>query len=115
MRQPTPPVTKEDVARVVRRDFPREDYGLVMSILAEYGDRESYRVMLAALKMSDGKLDELKRQIELARCDYRDVIAPAEYPGYSRQWSRVSQMSQPKIRKIIEQDWKQYQTWLYKE
>ncbi|MCJ7538306.1 MAG: hypothetical protein MUO88_01450 [Desulfobacterales bacterium] len=115
MSQPTPNVTKEDVARVVRRDFSEEHFDEVMSALAEYGDRESYRVMLAALKMADGNLDELRRQIELAKCDYRDVIAPAEYPGYTKEWSRINKMSEIEKQWVVDQDWKEYETWLYRD
>ncbi len=49
MSQPIPNVTQEDVAKTVRRDFSEEHFDEVMATLFECDDRESYRVMLAAL------------------------------------------------------------------
>ena len=58
-----------------------------LAILDEYqSDGASpTRVQLAVLKLAAGRLDELRREIETARRDYRDVLAPAEYPRYSRE------------------------------
>jgi hypothetical protein len=49
-----------------------------------YGEREPVRVQLAMLKNSDGDLDRLLAQAELAEIDYRDVLAMAEYPREMR-------------------------------
>jgi hypothetical protein len=37
-------------------------------------------VRLAALKCADGDLAKLKRELEEARLDYRNVLIGAEYP-----------------------------------
>ena len=114
-KQPTPTVTRVDVERVVRRDFPPDQFDSVMSILAEYGSetwhRELHRVQLAVLKLADGKVDALRPEIETAKRDYRDVLANAEYPAYT---FRVSQLPAEEQRKIIDADWSQYETWLKK-
>lgn len=88
--QPIPAVTQSDVGRIVRRDFPPEQYGPVMNLLDEYGNeqwqRERPRVQFAALKLAGGDLKKLRYVIDSAKCDYRDVLSGAEYPGYSRKF-----------------------------
>lgn len=116
MEQPTPTVTRADVERVVRRDFPPGQFDSVMSVLAEYGSetwhRELPRVQLAVLKLAAGRLDALRREIETAKRDYRDVLAYAEYPTYMKKTFRMSQLPAEEQRRIIEEDWSQYETWL---
>ena len=116
MEQPTPTVTRADVERVVRRDFSPDQFDSVMSVLDEYGNetrhRELPRVQLAVLKLAAGSLDGLRREIGTAKCDYRDVLANAEYPGYMKKTFRISRLPVEEQRKIIDEDWKQYETWL---
>ncbi len=85
--QPTPNVTRADVERVLRRDFPPERVAEVLAMLDEYGPddwhREPERVRLAVLKLAAGNLERLRYELEGAKRDYRDVLSPAEYPGYT--------------------------------
>jgi hypothetical protein len=88
-----------------------------MSVLREYGDekweRERSRVQLAALKLAGGNLDELERQTCAAKRDYRDVLAAAEYPEYTRRGMfHVPRMSLREQQRIIDSDWQQYDVWL---
>ncbi len=77
MEQPVPSVTQADVVRIARRDFgDRSDAAL--ELLDSYIGNEQARVRLAVLKLSEGHLDELKRMVEAARLDYRDVLMWAE-------------------------------------
>jgi hypothetical protein len=41
------------------------------------------RVHRAILKLTDGSFENLKRWVEVALSDYRDVLGPAEAPGAS--------------------------------
>jgi len=111
--QPHPNVTRADVGRGVRRDFPSDQIGKVMAMLGEYGTEswhsEPDRVRLAALKLAAGSLERLRYEIEGAKCDYRDVVGPAEVPGYCRRGSRVKGLSPGEKQRIIDADWKQYQ------
>lgn len=116
MTQPTPRVTREDVERIVSRDFPTDAAGEVFAILDEYGaeewEREVDRVRLAALKLAAGSIDRLRSAIETARGDYRDVLQVAEYPEYSRFVRPSQELSPNEIERIQEADWKQYRDWL---
>jgi hypothetical protein len=56
--------------------------------LINYSDKESSRVHLAILKLSEGDPEKLLDYIEAARIDYRDVLAWAEYPEQLRSGAR---------------------------
>lgn len=118
-KQPTPEVTRSDVERIVRRDFLPEQFNTVMSLLDEYGPEawqcERARVRLAALKLADGDLQKLRHQIASAKCDYRDVLSGAEYPGYSGKCTGLRQPSPEERERIIGSDWQQYEAWLKRE
>lgn len=114
--QPTPTVTGADVERIVRRDFPADRAAEVLATLEEYGtetwQRETHRVRLAALKLAAGDLKRLRYEIEGAKRDYRDVLAPAEYPGYTKRMFRIGKLAPDEQQRIIDADWRQYQDWL---
>ena len=114
--QPTPSVTHADVERVVRRDFPAGERAEVTKLLERYGTeswhRETDRVRLATLKLASGNIERLRREIEGAQVDYRDVLAAAEYPEYSKRVRGLSKLAADEIREIVATDWKQYQDWL---
>jgi hypothetical protein len=73
------------VERLARREFPSAELADVLAVLDRYGtqphEKEIPRVQLALLKLSDGRMDVLLCDIELAKTDYRDVLAAAEYPA----------------------------------
>jgi hypothetical protein len=81
VHQPVPKVSPHDVERIVRRDFSEEQFETVMGILNEYATGSvdgSPRVQLAVLKLADGNLEALRRSINTANRDYRDVLVAAE-------------------------------------
>src|SRR5262245_19325929 len=102
--QPTPTVSRADVERVVRRDFGPELLPQVLSILDEYVELERERVQVAVLKLANGNLDDLRRYIESAKCDWRDVLGPAEYPLYTRKMFRIDRLPEQERQKIIDSD-----------
>jgi hypothetical protein len=114
--QPVPTVTGADVERVVRRDFPEDRTVEVLAMLDEYGteewQREPFRVRLAVLKLAAGDIRRLRYEIEGAKHDYRDVLGPAEYPGYTRRMFRIDKLTEDEQQRIIDADWRQYQEWL---
>jgi hypothetical protein len=117
--QPVPRVTEADVERVVRRDFPSGDHGGVLDVLHQYGtepwQREESRVRLAALKLADGDAEQLRRHIEVAKRDYRDVLAAAEYPGYMRDIPPAEDVPAEEKQRVIDRDRAQYEAWLRRE
>src|SRR5271170_6538774 len=105
LRQPIPEVTRDDVKRIVLRDFPNAQFEEVMAIVAVYTSRwelGTIRVQLAALKLADGHMDSLRRYIDAAQSDYRDVLVPAEYPKYWRATSRGRGLSKHARHQLFE-------------
>jgi hypothetical protein len=119
MKQPVPEISEADVNRIVRRDFPFEQFDTVMSVLNEYGtedwQRGVNRVRLAVLKLADGDMQALRREIDAAIRDYRDVVAYAEYPEYMQKVSPTTDLSEEDREIIMREDWTQYQAWLKSE
>ena len=72
--------------RKLQRLFPSdEDRVRVRAILAELiAGVEGERVALAVLKLAGSDLGELRRCVDAARTDYRDILAWAEYPRQMR-------------------------------
>jgi hypothetical protein len=116
--QPVPHVSAADIERVVYRDFPRAQVDDVLAILAEYGTeiwhKEKERVRLAALKLAGGDLGKLRTAIDRAKLDYRDVLAPAEYPRFMQQGLRFRRLRSRDRELIYTDDWQQYERWLKK-
>ena len=116
--QPIPQVTPDDVERVVCRDFTADEYAAVTAMLGEYGTekwhREPTRVQLAALKVANGSVQKLRACIDSAKRDYRDALAAAEYPAYCKIGFRVRELPEKERRRIIDEDWRQYEEWLKK-
>jgi hypothetical protein len=111
VRQQVPKVTRKHVERIVRRDFPAEQFSSVFSILDEYeSDSESgrARVQLAILKLADRQMDALRERVKEAKSDYRDVIASAEYP--SSRWDTFKLAAEEK-KQIYSKDWQAYLAW----
>jgi len=73
--------------------------------------RERDRVQLAVLKLSNKNFDDLRRYANWATTDYRDVLGPAEYPGYTKKMFRIDKLPEAERQRIIDADWKQYQEW----
>lgn len=71
------------------------------------------RNRLAVLKVAAGSLDELRKQIEEAKIDWRDVINAAEYPeAISIGLVAYQNLDQETREKVDRRDRKQYLEWL---
>ena len=112
-----PQVGREDVLRILQRDFDANKQASIMTRLDEYGKqnwhREPHRVHLAVLKLSAGDSGRIPEFVKLACRDFRDVIAPAEYPQFfDAVIVGVGQKTSDEIRELKERDWQQYEAWL---
>ena len=108
----SPERTAADVDRIVKRDFTPQEFDLVMAILNEYAapyNDSPFPVQLAALKLANGNMPQLRTLIESAKLDYRDVLLPAVFPSYSKVGWEVSDR---KRRKIFSKDRHDYEDWL---
>ncbi len=111
--QRTPKVSDDDVRRVVQREFGA-DGRAALAVLNAYRSEGSgsARVHLAALKLANGSLTKLAEEIDRANQDFRDVLADAEYPEASRDWSALDALSDKERQLVYDSDWKQYEEWL---
>jgi hypothetical protein len=111
-----PQVTRDDVERVVRRDFAPEQRDTVISLLGEYGDSGSSRMQLAILKLSDGDVEKVLEYVVLANQDFRDVLMLAEYQRASRHaFGRTTPEEKAAYERAQAEDWREYQEWLHAE
>ncbi len=114
--QPIPQVTFDDVERIVCRDFTADEYTTVTAMLNEYGmnmtQTGAARVRLAALKVANGSVQKLRSCIDSAKRHYRDAVVAAEYPSYFMIGFRGQKLPEKEQRRIIDEDWRQYQEWL---
>ena len=113
MEKPTPEVSEFDIDRIIERDYSQTEKKRVLNILKEYlPDTDNYRVWAGVLKISNGDTDRLKKNIKRANFDYRDILVEAEYPEYFEKVGiNVEQFEKSELRKIVNNDWKQYNNW----
>lgn len=108
-------MTAADVERVLARDVAARDLPearrLLEAIRAACG-RETARVQLAALKLSAGRIDRLRHWAHEAEMDWRDVLAPAEYPRACRLPAPLGSLPRDVQRAVYDEDWRQYESWL---
>jgi hypothetical protein len=107
--------TRTLVLEKIKQCFPSEDPQEIIAILDEYGtephERERERVQIAVLKLSVENMDHLHEHVAMAKRDYRDILAYAEYPEEmsNSTWKIGDQETVNNIRK---RDRQQYLRWL---
>ena len=94
-----PDSVEEDLARQLLSEYGAEEY-----------EKESSRVRLAVLKLSGGSLEKVEEYVDVARKDYRDALALAEYPGQLR--AQTWKMSPDERKELEARDREQFETWL---
>ena len=101
----------------IKRMWPDADPKEILDLLNEYG-AESYetgrtRVQLGILKLSGGDRERLPDLVKMAKADWRDILAYAEYPEEMRtNPTKMRDMSEEEARSIRERDRRQYKQWL---
>ena len=101
------------VLKVFERLFgSHPDAKALLEALLNYSDKESPRVHLAILKLSEGDPKKLLSYLEAARGDYRDVLAWAEYPEQLRSGKTRYNTPLEEYEAILSADRTQYEAWL---
>jgi hypothetical protein len=67
-------------------------------------------VQLEILKLSGTSLEDVRKWVEVAKTDYRDVLAAAEYP--TELVSPAWETGKAECTKIRARDKEQYEEWL---
>ena len=87
------PLAKRDAAAILRRKLARTFPDAVRrreaeAVLATYREPGAVRIHLAALRLAGTDLKELRRLLDDAQKDFRDVLSWAEFPRQMREtWS----------------------------
>lgn len=63
----------------IAKDFPSSEQAAVAELLSTYGGPESGRVRWDILELSKGDLEKVRRYLQAAQTDYRDILYWAEY------------------------------------
>ena len=105
------------VKAIVARLWPTADIEEIMDLLDEYGveshEKGQPRVQLAILKLSEGERERLPNLVRMAKRDYRDVLAYAEYPEAMRIGpKKMRQLSTKEAQALRQRDKRQYKRWL---
>jgi hypothetical protein len=94
--------------------FPEnESQSVILNELKKYGvekhEIEIDRVYLSIIKCANGNIDKIGEFVKIAKHDYRDIIARAEYPNqFENGFTDDKELS-----KILEKkDKKQFQEWI---
>jgi len=114
MEQKMPNISYSDIKRIVEREFPKLEFSEIETLLKMYqseSEKGKYRVYASILKLSDGNIESVKRYVEKANIDYRDVIALSEYPNYLDN-AFENDLPAEKKKQLIIDDWTQYEAWL---
>jgi hypothetical protein len=106
-------ITADLILKVFEKLFgAHPDADALREALLKYSDKESPRVHLAILKLSEGDPKKLFSYIEAARGDYRDVLAWAEYPEQMRSGKTRYNTPLEEYEAILIADRTQYEVWL---
>jgi len=105
------------VLEKVKKTWPEADPQEIMDVLNEYGTKRHEtgreRVQLAILKLSQGKRDRLPDLVKMAKVDWRDALAYAEYPEEMKTGPiKMRELSPQETRAIRQRDKRQYKKWL---
>ena len=75
-------ITLEDVKELARKNFSSYPLNRILQIIGEYGiephEKEHFRVHIALLRGSNYDLDLLKRNVLMAKRDYKEFLFWAE-------------------------------------
>jgi hypothetical protein len=112
MKQPTAFFSFKGINKILCRDYsiyPTED---ILKELNKYLDYEKYRVWAGILKLSNGNMNLLKKNVIKANNDYRDIIAYSEYPEYSDKVGfDDDKFTRKELNEIIKRDKQQLDNW----
>lgn len=76
----------EDIVAKIRRDFPESDAPSILEMLSELESEKHFgeRILRCIVFDAEGSFEKFARAVEVARVDWRDLIAHVEYDGLLR-------------------------------
>lgn len=112
-----PHMTRAKVREKVAEYWPDANPDDILRVLDRYGqegtERGRARVQLAVLKLCEGDRARLENLVRMAKTDYRDVLAYAEYPEEMKLgFVGMRELSQEEAAAVRRRDREQYLEWL---
>lgn len=99
--------------RDVAKELLINECGRNLPFKAEATPQSLEQIRLAVVKLANGNLDDLRRQVQTAKSDWRDVIMAAESPELMRigvvEYDRLDEQSRAAL---AARDRQQYLDWL---
>ena len=99
--------------RDVAKEFLINECGRNLPFKAEATPQSLEQIRLAVVKLANGNLDDLRRHVQTAKSDWRDVIVAAETPEFMRlgvvDYDRLDEQSRAAV---AARDRQQYLDWL---
>jgi hypothetical protein len=90
------PQTRDEVIAAIRTAFPPGDETIILAVLDLYGtepyERERERVQIAIVGLSAGSEEKLKELVQVAKTDYRDILA----------WQERGPATEAEAKKLLE-------------
>jgi hypothetical protein len=84
-KPPAPPPLSPSVVEELESQFQEEDRKKVADLLLSYGEEaleaDAERVRLDILDLCCGDVETVRKLVEMAKRDYRDLLVAAEYTG----------------------------------
>ena len=115
-RQPAAKITDKMLDRLIHREFS-DQAGQVKQKLEGVKGETPYgknRNAAAILKLVNKDFDAIDHLIAISNSDFRDVIAPAEYPKCLELGFGDFPKDPEERRRLYLADWRQYAKWLRK-
>ena len=100
----------------MKRDFPDSTFAEIEGMLKKYSTKSEVgreRVYASILKLANSNLELINNLVEKANYDFRDILALAEYPNYTKHAFEDS-LPEKTRQQLITDDWNQYKTWFKK-
>jgi hypothetical protein len=113
-QEPAAKISDKTLERLMRREFGSRAGEVNQKFQQVYSDtpRGKNRFSAAILKLANRDLDRVDYYISACNNDFRDVVAQAEYPRFTRV--AFDEIAKCKKRQFYLSDWKEYLNWLRK-
>lgn len=115
-RQPTAKITDKMLERLIQREFSERAGQVKRKLEGVKGETPNgtNRNAAAILKLANKDYDTIDQLIAVNNNDFRDVIAPAEYPKCLELGFVDFPKDVEERKRIYLADWRQYAEWLRK-
>ena len=85
----------------------------IIKLLNSYNHNEPERVKIGILKASNGDIDKIQELLEIANCDFRDLLCITDYPLSSKKWN-LKEKNPKKYKELQNQESTEYANWINK-